>query len=88
MENNNNGIIALVLGVLSIIFSFSGWVSIIGIILGILGIVFSKKSLNEAPGNSLGRAGLITSIIGIILCSILFISCVACGCLLGTLSMM
>lgn len=79
MENNNRGILSLILGIFSIICSISGsMLTILGIPVGIVGIVVAKKSLDYEPGNSLGRAGLITSIIGIVLCSIIFIACTAC----------
>ena len=79
MENNNSGILSLILGIFSIICSISGsMLTLLGIPVGIVGIVVAKKSLDYEPGNSLGRAGLITSIIGIVLCSVIFIACTAC----------
>lgn len=80
MENSNSGMWSLILGILSIICSISGTLfTLLGIPIGVVGIIFAKKSLNEMPGNGLGRAGFITSIIGIILCSLLFVACVACA---------
>lgn len=79
MENSNNGMWSLILGILSIICSISGsLLTLLGIPVGVIGIILAKKSLNEMPGNSLGRAGFITSIIGIVLCSLIFVACVAC----------
>lgn len=80
MENNNNGILSLILGIFSIICSISGsMLTLLGIPVGVVGIIVAKKSLDYEPGNSIGRAGLITSIIGIVLCSLIFVACTACA---------
>ncbi|MGM8212282.1 DUF4190 domain-containing protein [Virgibacillus sp. W0430] len=69
MENkqtNTNSIIALIVGILSIL------IPIIGLLLGIIGIVFSRKATKEMKvsnelGSGMATAGLICSIVGIIL---------------------
>ena len=55
---------SLVLGILSILFVFTGPFSFIGIILGIIGIVTGVLARREAPENTLSTGGLVTSIIG------------------------
>lgn len=60
------GIIGLTLGILSIVFLANN-----GIILGVIGLIFSLRQQKKNP-TKLGRAGVITSIIGII-CAIVFI---------------
>ncbi len=59
--NNSSGIAAVILGILSILF-----VSNNGIILGIIGIFFAiaQKKKNN---NSWAKAGLVLSIIGVVL---------------------
>jgi len=90
-ENQKNGMAtaALVLGIVSIVTGFFGWV---GIICGILAIIFAiiaKKRIKENPAmaSSKGAAtgGLITGIIGLIIgiaivvIAILFVKAVADG---------
>lgn len=63
---NSNSVGALSLGILSIL------IPIIGIVLGILGIVFSNKAkkqiiLSSENGMGLATAGLICSIVGVII---------------------
>lgn len=65
-QTNNNSVISLTLGILSMLIPF------IGLILGISGIIFSSKAVKEinttnANGRGLATAGLICSIVGIIL---------------------
>ncbi|WP_053367673.1 DUF4190 domain-containing protein [Bacillus sp. FJAT-27245] len=65
-RTNNNSVISLTVGILSLFIPF------IGLILGIIGIVFSRiavKQINKTNGNGRGlaTAGFIYSIVGIIL---------------------
>ncbi|MEK6928531.1 MAG: hypothetical protein AABW65_01075 [Nanoarchaeota archaeon] len=62
--NNNLGIASLILGIFSILTSMI--IPLIAFLIGILGIVFSVKQKNKSP-NGIAAAGLVTSIIGIIL---------------------
>ncbi len=69
---------SLVLGILSILFLFTGPFSFIGLILGIVGIVMGVLARKEDPGNTLSTGGLVTSIIGCALSLLLNIACIAC----------
>lgn len=65
-QTNNHSVIALTVGILSLLIPF------LGLILGIIGIVFSRiaiKQINKTNenGSGLATAGLICSIVGIIL---------------------
>lgn len=81
-KNDSMSILSLVFGILSILFGFASWLSIVGIIFGIAGIICARESFKNNPGNDLARAGTITSIVGIVLSSVLFIACTACvGCM-------
>lgn len=86
----NMGIAALVLGIVSCAFCWSGIVSILFLACGIVGIVLAVKAKKEyeaagqkAPG--MVTAGLVLSIIGVALCAILFLTvglaaaCVGCA---------
>jgi hypothetical protein len=61
--DSSKGVASLVLGILSIIFSM---VPLLGLILAILGIVFAAKQKKIGPSRA-ATAGLITSIIGLVL---------------------
>jgi uncharacterized membrane protein len=65
-QTNNHSVISLTVGILSLFIPF------IGVILGIIGIVFSRKAVKQIDktnenGRGLATAGLICSIVGIIL---------------------
>jgi len=80
MEDKNMGVAALVLGIISLVIGvFSagslGWagaiMAVVGIILGVLG----RKNTEKA---GIATAGMVCSIIGLVLCLLLYIACVAC----------
>jgi hypothetical protein len=93
MENQTNGkaIASLILGTLSLVFIFIfpqvGW---IGILLGIVGLILGIIA-NKERRSGMGTAGIVLSAIGIGVCVIGLIACVACasyfGGLLGTAAM-
>ena len=65
-QTNSNSVISLTLGILSLLIPF------IGLVLGIIGLVFSRKAVKQIEktnetGRGLATAGLICSIVGIIL---------------------
>ena len=81
-EKKSNGfaIAALVLGILSILSSFTiMWVGLgwIGLILGIVGIVMGVMAKKKNP-TGMATAGLVLSIIGTVLCALILIACAAC----------
>lgn len=68
------GVAALILGIISVVFCWWNWIGIIpGVIGVILGAIAKKKNANCAG------AGLVLSIIGLALSTILYIACVACA---------
>ncbi len=83
-KSNGLGVASLVLGIVSIIFSFIG-LSTIGLIIGIVGIVLGVMARKKNP-TGMAKAGLVCSIIGTVLCALMFIACVACVGALGTAS--
>ena len=75
MEENKNDdsamrISALVLGIISIVANFFWYIALPT---GILSIIFGVKSIKKT-GSKMGKAGLITGIIGIALCVFTYIS--------------
>jgi flagellar biosynthesis protein FlhB len=83
MENNSNtkgkSIASLVLGIASVALPWFGFTSIVSIIAGIVGIILSVpvRKLNDENKN-MATAGLVLSIIGIVLSGIMLV-CVICS---------
>ena len=77
------GIAALVLGIVSLVFVFTGPISFVAVITGIVGIVLGalarKKLAAEKLPTGAATAGLVMSIIGVVIGAIVWISCVACA---------
>lgn len=69
-KKSGMGVAALVLGILSIVFTLFWYISVPT---GILGIIFGAKSIKKV-GSKLGKAGLATGIVGISLCAFNYIS--------------
>lgn len=67
------GIIAIVIGVFS-----SGLLGWLGAIVGIIGIILGALGRKNAEKKGLATAGLVCSIIGLVLCLILYLACAAC----------
>ncbi|MCQ4725415.1 hypothetical protein NE664_01900 [Anaerotignum faecicola] len=65
---------SLVLGILSIICSFIGYQPV-GIVLAVIGIVLGSKACCDPANASLARAGKICSIVGLVLCLLIFAVC-------------
>lgn len=76
-EKKSNGfaIAALVLGIVSIVFSFIA-LSWLGLILGIVGIILAVNAKKKNP-SGMATAGLVLSIIGTVLCALIFVACIA-----------
>ncbi len=74
------GVASLVLGIIAVVIGlFSGgslgW---LGAILAIIGIILGALGKKNPEKNGLATAGLVLSIIGLILCLLLYIACIAC----------
>ena len=80
-KSNGYAIAALVLGIVSIVFSF--FLQWLGLILGIVGIILAVIAKKKNP-TGMAKAGLVLSIIGTVFCALLFIACVACIGAVGT----
>ena len=84
MENKTNGLAigSLILGIFTLVMACFGqtfaWGTIIGVITGIVGIILGVMGKKKSP-SGVATGGLVTSIIGLVLCGILFIACVACA---------
>lgn len=89
MENQNNGkaVASLVLGIISLVFIFFNTFAFIGMILAIIGLVLGIQAKKENPADSKAKAGVVLSIIGLALCAITFLACIACVSLFASLSL-
>ncbi len=74
------GVASLVLGIISLLIGIFtagafGW---IGAIIAIVGIILGALGRKNSEKTGIATAGLVCSIIGLVLCLILYIACVAC----------
>ena len=78
-EKKSNGfaIASLVLGIVAIVFSFIGLSIPFGLIIGVVGIILGVVAKKKNP-TGMATAGLVLSIIGTVLCALIFIACAAC----------
>ena len=74
------GVASLVLGIIAIIIGLfsAGTLGWFGAILAIIGIILGAVGRKNPEKSGLATAGLVCSIIGLILCLIVYIACVAC----------
>ena len=74
------GVASLVLGIISLVCGvFLAGVQWVGAIVGLIGIVLGAQGRKNPDSKGMATAGLVCSIIGFILCIILYIACVACA---------
>jgi len=84
-KNNGKAVASMVLGIISVIFIFTGSFSLIGIVLAIIGLILGISAKKESP-SGMATAGIVLSIIGLALCAISFLACVACIGAFGSLA--
>lgn len=79
MEQKQNGkaIASLVLGIVSLVFIFTGNFALLGVAAGIVGLVLGISARKENP-SGMATAGIVMSVIGLALCVLSFLACVAC----------
>ena len=92
VNNNVNGgtepgrgaaIAALILGIASIVFWFLG--GLLSIPCGIAGIVLANSAKKAGNQSGMRTAGFIMSLVGLILGALIFVGCVACVGILGSI---
>lgn len=77
---------SLVLGIISIVCGlFLTSLQWLGAIIGIIGIVLGVKARKVPEQHGMATAGLVCSIIGLILCILMYVACAACVGALGSL---
>ena len=76
------GVASLVLGIISLVIGVfsSGLLGWLGAILAVIGIVLGALGKKNPEKSGIATAGLVCSIIGLVLCLILYVACAACVC--------
>ena len=72
---------SMVLGIISLVFAWFGYSALIAIVLAIVGLVLgvqAKKELPPQEPQGMATAGIVCSIIGLVLSCVVFIACVMC----------
>ena len=69
------GVASLILGILSLIFAFIPVVNFIGIFTSLIGIVLGALGRKNPEGKGTATAGLVCSIIALVLCGFIYIAC-------------
>lgn len=74
------GVASLVLGILAIIIGVfsSGLFGWLGAIMAIIGIILGAVGRKNPDSKGIATGGLVCSIIGLILCLLLYLACAAC----------
>ena len=85
MENNqydnsyhNKAVASMVLGIIGVVCIFFGYSALVGIVVSIIGLVLGIQVEKAAP-EGMAKAGVILSAVGLGLCVIISIACVACA---------
>lgn len=80
------GVASLVLGIISLVIGIfsSGLLGWLGAILAIIGIILGALGRKDPEKKGISTAGMVCSIIGLVLCLILYIACAACVGALGS----
>ncbi|MGV8905157.1 MAG: hypothetical protein ACOH15_01015 [Acetobacterium sp.] len=91
-QYNGKATASLVLGIISLVCVWFGYFTLIGIACGIVGLIFGIQirkaaQLEGFALSATANAGFILSIIGLSLCALAFIACVACVTLLVPLAL-
>lgn len=74
------GVASLVLGIISLVCGvFLAGFQWVGAIVGLIGIVLGAQGRKNPEKQGMATAGLVCSIIGFVLCIILYVACVACA---------
>ena len=73
-------IASLVLGILSLVIGIfsSGLLGWLGAIFAVIGIILGALGRKDPEKKGIATAGMVCSIIGLVLCLILYIACAAC----------
>lgn len=85
VPGQNDAVVSLVLGILSVVLWFFGYSSILSVVLGVVGLVYASKSKRLGFQGGIRTAGFVLSLIGVIGGAFVFIACIACVGAIGAL---
>ena len=81
------GIASMICGILALLICYVPWVNIASLVLSIVGLVLAimakKKNAEVGAPPGMATAGLVTSIIALVISAILFVTCTVCLCVAG-----
>ena len=66
VPGQNDAVVSLVLGILSVVLWFFGYSSILSVVLGVVGLVYASKSKQRGFDGGIRTAGFVLSLIGVI----------------------
>ncbi|MCD7805287.1 MAG: hypothetical protein LUH03_09145 [Oscillospiraceae bacterium] len=78
---------SLVVGIIGVVLWFFGYSSILSVILGVVGLVLASSSKKSGFDGGMRTAGFVLSLISLIGGALVFVACVACAGIIGTLGM-
>lgn len=85
MPGQNDAVVSLVLGILSVVLWLFSLSCFFSIVLGVLGLVYASKSKQRGFDGGIRTAGFVLSLIGVIGGAFVFIACIACIGAIGAL---
>lgn len=85
MPGQNDAVVSLVLGILSVVLWLFSLSCFFSIVLGVLGLVYASKSKQRGFDGGIRTAGFVLSLIGVIGGAFVFIACIACVGAIGAL---
>ncbi len=74
---NGKATASLVCGIVSVVFMWMGWGALVAVATGVVGLVLGIGA-NKVQKDSKATAGIVLSIIGLVLGAIMFIGCTLC----------
>lgn len=80
-QSNTLAVVGLILGIVSIVFPWIPYIGFLALPAGIVGIILSAKGRKVPTGKGMATAGLVLSIIGVVLSGIVVLCAI---CAIGT----
>ena len=78
IPGRGQAIASLVLGIISIVFVWFGYSTLVGLACGIVGVFMAAGAKKRGYTGGMRTAGFVCSLVGTILCALVFAACIAC----------
>ena len=88
VPGRGQAIASLVLGIFSILLVWFGLSTIPGLVCGIVGVFMAAGAKKRGYTGGMRTAGFVCSLVGAILCALVFVACIACVACLTTSGVM